>query len=138
MSQFVVADIRIESLEDLKEVLHELGYEGKYEVHDTPVALVGYQGDERRQDANVIVRRRYLQPSSNDLGFRWNDKKGCYDMIVSDYDTRVGHAIKQAHALVRLRKWAVNNRRKLTIEKGSLPKIQGSHAQTQEIKLTIS
>ena len=49
MSQFVVADIRIESLDDLKEVLDELGFAGKYEVHDKPVALVGYMGDESKR-----------------------------------------------------------------------------------------
>ena len=138
MSQFVVADIRIESLEDLKEVLDELGFAGKYEVHETAVPLVGYMGDERRQDAHVIVRRRSLQSSSNDMGFRWNEKKGSYDMVVSDYDTKVGHAVKQAHALVRLRKWAVNNRRRLTVDSGSLPQISGGRCSTQEIKVTIS
>ena len=137
MSQFVVADIRIENLDTLKEVLESIGFEGKIEIHDTPQKLVGYMGDERRQDAEVIVRRQNLQGSSNDLGFRWNEKKGCYDMIVSDYDTRVGHAVKQAHALHRLKSFAKNNRRRLTIDEGQLPKIQGRGVETQKIKIVI-
>jgi len=53
--------------------------------------LYGYQGDQRAQTAEVIVRRDTkggLGRSSNDLGFKRN-AEGNYEALISEYDTGV-------------------------------------------------
>ena len=45
------------------------------EVHIEPQHLQGYQGDNRAQKAHIIVRRKYVGGSSNDLGFLYDEKK---------------------------------------------------------------
>ncbi len=56
------------------------------EVHDIPQHLFGYKGDKRQEVAHIIVRRRYVGSSSNDIGFiRTQD--GTYEAIISEYDS---------------------------------------------------
>lgn len=98
-----VMQVDISSLEELTGVLDEAGFAGRYDVHEEPAPLFGYMGEERREQAQVIIRRRYLQPASNDVGFCWNLETGCYDMIVCDYDTPVAQAVQRAHHSVILR-----------------------------------
>lgn len=65
--------------------LDDFGFErSMIEVHDTPVPLVGYQGDRRPQVANIVIRRQHLGPGSNDLGFVASPTG--YQLIVSDAD----------------------------------------------------
>lgn len=71
----------------LVEALTELGYTP--EVCREGAPLYGYQGDERRERAQVIVRRRQLDSVSNDIGFA-RDEKGVYRAIVSEYDQGIG------------------------------------------------
>jgi hypothetical protein len=55
------------------------------EVHDTPQNLYGYQGDSRTDTAHVIVRRKYVGESSNDIGFLRNSE-GVYEANISEFD----------------------------------------------------
>ena len=71
----------------LVEALEQLGY--KPEVHKNGAALVGYQGDERAEQAHIIIRRRQLDSASNDIGFV-RDASGQYRAVVSDYDRGIG------------------------------------------------
>jgi hypothetical protein len=59
--------------------------ENQIEVHDEAQHLVGYQGDQRKDKANVIIRRKYVGGASNDLGFVLQED-GTYKAIVSEYD----------------------------------------------------
>ena len=68
----------------LVEALHEMGY-ADVEIYDEAVNLIGYQADVRPEKANVIVRRNYISPAANDLGFV-RESDGTYSAIVSDYD----------------------------------------------------
>ncbi len=53
------------------------------------LSLYGYQGDERAERAGIIVRRRFIGPASNDLGFaRTADG---YTPLISEYDQRTLH-----------------------------------------------
>ena len=61
------------------------------EVHDKPQSLYGYQGDERNQKAEVIIRRNNTQDAANDIGFVKN-ADGCYDAIISEYDRKTFHS----------------------------------------------
>jgi len=49
-----------------------------------PTNLYGYHGDKRAQVANVIIRRKQIGSSSNDIGFLFKD--GTCEAIVSDFD----------------------------------------------------
>jgi hypothetical protein len=55
------------------------------EIHQTPQSLVGYQGDQREQKANIIIRRQHVRGASNDVGFALQPD-GSYKAIISDYD----------------------------------------------------
>ena len=55
------------------------------EDHEEAQNLYGYQGDKRAQKANIIVRRKYVGGSSNDIGFE-KKEDGTYAAIISDYD----------------------------------------------------
>ncbi len=56
------------------------------EVHSEPQNLRGYRGDLRSEKANIIIRRKHVGSSSNDLGFIKNEY-GTYQAIVSEYDS---------------------------------------------------
>ena len=56
--------------ECLLAALADFGFDRtRVEVHATPVALVGVAADARYQTANVVIRRKHVGASSNDLGF---------------------------------------------------------------------
>lgn len=67
--------------------------------------LVGYKGDERADTATFVVRREFISPSSNDLGYKWNPQTKCFEEIVSEYDTRctattnLRQAVKREYAV---------------------------------------
>jgi hypothetical protein len=56
--------------------------------HATAVALVGYQGDERKQVAEIVIPRQQVGRASNDLGFK-KQANGAYAAIISDYDRNI-------------------------------------------------
>jgi hypothetical protein len=90
MSEFVVCETEMTDPEVIRETLVEMGVKAEHiEMHETPVELQGYMGDERTQKAHIIIRRRHVGRSSNDLGFeRMAD--GTYRAWVSDYDRNHG------------------------------------------------
>lgn len=63
-------------------------WKGKLEIHEKAVALYGYGGDARPEKANIIIRRKDVGSSSNDIGFVKRED-GSYEAIISDYDSRV-------------------------------------------------
>jgi hypothetical protein len=76
--------------------LAKLGYADVEEGEAVP--LYGYQGDRRRETAEIVVRRRHLGSASNDLGFA--STPAGYVPILSEYDHRVLHG---GEFLVKLR-----------------------------------
>jgi hypothetical protein len=84
MSHYSKIDTQIVECESLVKALREMGYK-RIEVHEKAENLIGYQGDVRPEKANVIVRREYISPESNDIGFRLTSQ-GTYEAIVSEYD----------------------------------------------------
>jgi len=81
--------------------------------------LYGYEGDRRADTATFVVRRAHISRSSNDLGFRWDAASGCFEEVVSEYDsterntTRIRQAVKREYAVAttvsaaRIKGWAV-------------------------------
>lgn len=76
--------------------LAELGYPEVEEGEALP--LFGYQGDQRPETAELVVRRHHLGAASNDLGFARSPRG--YLPIVSEYDQR---ALQGGQFLVKLR-----------------------------------
>jgi len=85
VSVYVTVDLEINDGDCLRVALEEMGY--KVEVHEEAQPLIGFQGDKRKQKANVIVRRKHVGSASNDVGFLKQDD-GTYQMIISEYDMR--------------------------------------------------
>lgn len=51
-----------------------------------PQPLTGFQGDKRKNLADIIIPRREVGSMSNDLGFS-RGADGTFQLIVSDYDS---------------------------------------------------
>lgn len=79
--------------------LFEMGYTEVEDHIGSPQPLVGYQGDFRTADgightrkaseamkADIIIRRKQVGSSSNDIGFTRN-ADGTYSAIISDFDS---------------------------------------------------
>lgn len=84
MSHYSKIETQIVEKESLLKALRDMGY-SNIEVHDKAQNLFGYKGDVRPEQANIIIRRKYISRESNDIGFRLTSK-GTYEAIVSEYD----------------------------------------------------
>jgi hypothetical protein len=67
MSKYGLLETQIADQKHLIAALGEMGY--RVEVHPQGAALVGYEGHERQEKANIIIRRQQLDSASNDIGF---------------------------------------------------------------------
>lgn len=84
MSEFNIMSVVYKDTKCLVESLKEIGY-NIVEVHESPVSLVGYMGDQRDIKANIIIRRQYVGGMSNDIGFL-KKPDGSMDLIISEFD----------------------------------------------------
>ena len=87
MSAYIEIPMAITDRECLLKALEDMGfgYE-KLEVHNTARKLEGYMGTRRMNTAEIVISRKYVGGSSNDLGFKKTNKG--YIFIVSKYDKR--------------------------------------------------
>ena len=93
ISHFTEISLEIRDKEALLAALTEMGYDGKVEVHDAPVVLIGYDGNPRvlRHDnvrAEIVIRRQHLWRAANDIGFA-RQADGTYTAYISEYDREV-------------------------------------------------
>jgi len=96
MSEFVECKTKFKDRKALVEGLMALGFaESEIEVHEEAQNLYGYHGDKREQKANIIIRRKNVGGSSNDIGFA-KQADGTYEAIISAFDRGSGgkHAAK--------------------------------------------
>ena len=84
MSHFTSIKTQIKDQEALVKALADVGLKN-IEVHETAQSLYGYEGDVRAETAEVIIRRKYIGSSSNDIGFKLQDD-GQFQAIISEYD----------------------------------------------------
>jgi len=102
----------------LIKALIKKGYkEHQIEDHEIATELYGYQGDKRKEKANIIIRRKDVGSSSNDIGFVAK-ADGSYEAIISDYDKSIGyddkwlneinmnHSIEQAKNAFEVNGWS--------------------------------
>lgn len=94
MSQFVKCKTVIRDPQCLVAALRKLGKwsQGQIEVHAEPVPLFGYQGDQRAETAEIVIRRQHVGLASNDVGFK-KAADGTYQAVISEYDG--GHGYDQ-------------------------------------------
>jgi hypothetical protein len=90
MSHFTRIKTQLQDGELLQKALADLGFQN-VEVHETAQHLYGWQGDVRPQTAEVVIRRRFIGPASNDIGFK-RQADGTFDAIISEYDRRAGYS----------------------------------------------
>jgi hypothetical protein len=55
------------------------------EMHEKAEHLFGYHGDLRPEKANIIIRRKNVGSSSNDIGFQ-RQEDGTFTAIISEFD----------------------------------------------------
>jgi hypothetical protein len=84
MSHFVKIRTQIYEEPILIECLHDMGFK-QVERYEEAQHLFGYQGDQRPETAEVIIRREYVGPVSNDIGFK-RQTTGEYQAIISEFD----------------------------------------------------
>ncbi|MHC5747056.1 MAG: DUF1257 domain-containing protein [Nostoc sp.] len=56
------------------------------QVHETAQPLKGYYGGSQGQSAEIIVSGRTIKARA-DIGFKWNQSSGVYDVIHDSYET---------------------------------------------------
>ena len=84
MSHFTTLATQITDLPSLTKALADKGFM-HVEIHEAPQHLHGYQGDVRKQTAEVIIRRQYVGSASNDMGFK-RQENGTFEASISEHD----------------------------------------------------
>jgi hypothetical protein len=92
MSEYRVIDVEFRDEKVLIDALKEMGYNPT--VTDESRPLQGYQGDDREQKAHIIIPRKQVGGSSNDVGFERIEKG--FKLHASEFDRswRTGEKIK--------------------------------------------
>lgn len=83
MSAYHEYETTMQNQDCLVDALKDMGYDPQ--VHETAAALTGYQGDKRKQTAEIIIPRSQVGGASNDVGYK-RQPDGTFKAIVSDYD----------------------------------------------------
>lgn len=97
MSKYMTfTDAAFKDRDCLLQALAECGYR-EVEEGDA-LSLYGYQGDRRRETAQIVVRRKFIGSASNDLGFQKTESG--YVPVISEYDQRY---VMQGRFLTNLR-----------------------------------
>ena len=84
MSHYTVVQTEIREVPALLSALRAMGY-AHVEFHEEPQPLYGYQGDQRPETAEVIIRRQHVGTAANDIGFK-RQPSGEFEAIISEYD----------------------------------------------------
>ena len=87
MSKYLVFNDVCVDEPTLLAVLEELGFAPATIERGANLPLFGYQGDQRPERADLVIRRRHLLPGSNDVGFA-RRPDGRLVPIVSEFDER--------------------------------------------------
>jgi hypothetical protein len=88
MSHYIECTPGFKDCEALIEALVAVGFDrGHIETHAEAVPLFGYRGDQRPQQAHIVIRRQHVGQAANDVGWeRLPD--GTYRAWISEYDGR--------------------------------------------------
>lgn len=90
MSHFVECKTEFRDPQALVAALIECGFAAdQIEIHQEAVALYGYQGDQRDQQAHIVIRRQHVGSGANDVGWE-KQPDGSYRAWISEFDAGVG------------------------------------------------
>ena len=84
MSHFSQVSTKLSNKEYLVAALTDEELQPK--VFDIPQPLTGYYGSFGEESAEIVVFGRTIRAHA-DIGFRWNDCTGVYDLIHDSYET---------------------------------------------------
>ncbi|QLE45572.1 DUF1257 domain-containing protein (plasmid) [Nostoc sp. C052] len=84
MSHFSTVKTKLVNRECLVQALQDLKLNPQ--VHETAQSLKGYYGGSQGQSAEIIVSGRTIKARA-DIGFKWNQSSGVYDVIHDSYET---------------------------------------------------
>jgi len=84
MSRYSESRTNIKDQALLCAALHQMGFH-TVESHKQAQHLIGYHGDTRPEQAEVIVRRQFIGSASNDIGFK-RQATGEFAAVLSDFD----------------------------------------------------
>ena len=84
MSHFTTIRTQIKNIDFLLKALEDLGF-NTVEVHKKAQHLYGFLDDIRPENAEVIIRRKFISSASNDIGFK-KQSDGTFQAIISEYD----------------------------------------------------
>ncbi|MEH1886131.1 DUF1257 domain-containing protein [Nostoc sp.] len=84
MSHFSTVKTKLANRECLVQALQDLKLNPQ--VHETAQPLKGYYGDSQGQNAEIIVSGRIIKARA-DIGFKWNQSSGVYEVIHDSYET---------------------------------------------------
>ncbi|MDZ7970250.1 MAG: DUF1257 domain-containing protein [Nostoc sp. DedSLP03] len=84
MSHFSTVKTKLTNRECLIFALTDLNLSPQ--VHQTAQSLKGYYGGSQGQSAEIIVSGRTIQARA-DIGFKWNQSSGVYEIIHDSYET---------------------------------------------------
>ncbi len=84
MSHFSTVKTKLANRKCLIQALQDLKLNPQ--VHETAQSLKGYYGGSQGQSAEIIVSGRTIQARA-DIGFKWNQSSGVYDVIHDSYET---------------------------------------------------
>jgi hypothetical protein len=86
MSHYTLIKTQIREVQVLLRSLQEMGFR-QVEWHEQAQHLFGYEGDQRAETAEVIIRRQFVGAMANDVGFK-RTESGEFQAIISEYDRR--------------------------------------------------
>ncbi|MBE8970979.1 DUF1257 domain-containing protein [Nostocales cyanobacterium LEGE 12452] len=84
MSHFSTVKTKLSNHECLVQALTDLNLSPQ--VHETPQPLKGYYDGSQGQNAEIIVSGRTIKARA-DIGFKWNQSSGVYEVIHDSYET---------------------------------------------------
>jgi hypothetical protein len=94
MSHYTKVKTKLKDKASLLKALEDMGFTKEMiRVHDTPHQVEGYEGRLREERAEIIIPRRYVGGSSNDIGFKLQED-GSWGAIISEFDTSSGQSQK--------------------------------------------
>jgi hypothetical protein len=114
MSKYKEIQTQIKSIAFICQALRELDIPYEVAMEGAQLPLIGYEGRQRPERADVVVRRYHLDPLSNDMGWAHNPETGAYDEIISEFDqhskaARIAKQVRQRCAFLQVEQLAMAN-----------------------------
>ncbi|MBD2505636.1 DUF1257 domain-containing protein [Anabaena azotica] len=138
MSHFSTIKTHLTNRECLVQALEDLKL--KPQVYETPHPLTGYYGDDEDKSAEIVVKGRTIKARA-DIGFKWNQDSGVYDLIHDEYETapRLGENFFNKELMIAYGKRMVKAKaQELQAQFGECTISEETSGQVQTLRLTFA